>query len=79
MYQLHVQTNASAVERIEQLLFNCGAVSISYQDAENQPILEPPVGDHPLWESLFVQAHFLREDEINLASKALLHENMDEF
>ena len=75
MHQLRVQTEASAVERVETLLFNCGAVSISYQDAEDEPILEPPIGDHPLWSFLIVKAHFQSADEINLASNALQHED----
>jgi ribosomal protein L11 methyltransferase len=74
MHQLRVQTNAYAVERVENLLFNCGAVSISYQDAEDEPILEPPIGDHPMWSCLYIQAHFQTADQINLASKALQHE-----
>ncbi|MEM8845168.1 MAG: 50S ribosomal protein L11 methyltransferase [Pseudomonadota bacterium] len=74
MHQLRIQTNASAVERVEELLFNCGAVSISYLDAEDEPILEPPIGDHPLWSSLYIQAHFVSEEEIKLASKALFNE-----
>lgn len=75
MHQLRVQTNACAVERVEEILFNCGAVSISYQDARDEPILEPAIGDHPLWSYLIVQAHFHNADQINLASKALRHED----
>ena len=75
MHQLRLQTNTSAVERVEQLLFNCGAVSITYSDAKDEPILEPAIGHHPLWSALLIQAHFPSQDGINLASKALLHED----
>ncbi|MDW3096079.1 MAG: 50S ribosomal protein L11 methyltransferase [Gammaproteobacteria bacterium] len=71
MLQLRVQINAHASEQIETLLFACGAVSVSYEDAADEPILEPSVGDHPLWSHLFLQAHFTSEQAIQLATKAL--------
>ncbi len=71
---MRLQTNASAIERIEQLLLNCGAVSISFTDAADEPILEPPIGDHPIWSTLIVQAHFIEQDAYTLAGKALQHE-----
>ena len=75
MHQICVQTNACAVEHVEELLFSCGAVSISYQDAKDEPILEPGLGDHPLWSNLIIHALFQTADQMNLASKALEHED----
>lgn len=71
MHQLRVQVNAQAAEHIEELLFTCGAVSVSYEDAADEPILEPSIGDHPLWSNLFLQGHFTSEQSIQLATKAL--------
>ncbi len=71
MHQLRVQVNAQAAEHIEELLFSCGAVSVSYEDAADEPILEPSIGDHPLWSTLFLQGHFTSEESIQLATKAL--------
>ena len=71
MLQLRVRINAQAAEHIESLLFTCGAVSVSYEDAADEPILEPSIGDHPLWSNLFLQAHFTSEQAIQLATKAL--------
>tara|TARA_R110002096_G_scaffold63740_5_gene156088 strand:- start:286 stop:1152 length:867 start_codon:yes stop_codon:yes gene_type:complete len=71
MFQLRVQTSAHAAEHIEELLFTCGAVSVSYEDAADEPILEPHIGDHPLWSSLVLQGHFTTEESIQLATKAL--------
>ena len=71
MLQLRVQINAQAAEHIEALLFTCGAVSVSYEDAADEPILEPKIGDHPLWSNLFLQGHFISEQSIQLATKAL--------
>lgn len=71
MQQLRIQTQAQAAEEIEELLFSCGAVSVSYEDAADEPILEPSIGDHPLWSKLFMQAQFLSQQEVQLATKAL--------
>ncbi len=71
MLQLRVQITPQAAEHIEELLFTCGAVSVSYEDAADEPILEPSIGDHPLWSNLFLQAHFTTEQSIQLATKAL--------
>ena len=74
MLQLRLHTDAASSERIEDLLFHCGAVSISFEDAADQPILEPPIGDHPIWSNLIMQAHFIERDAFDLACKALEHE-----
>jgi len=71
MLQLRVQINAQAAEQVEELLFSCGAVSVCFEDAADEPILEPSIGDHPLWSNLFLQAHFTSQQDILLASKAL--------
>lgn len=71
---MRFHTNASAIERMEQILMNCGAVSISFSDAADEPILEPPIGDHPIWSSLIVQVHFTEQEAYALAAKALQHE-----
>lgn len=74
MLQLRVQIQAHSAEHLEDLLFSCGAVSISFEDAADEPILEPSLGDHPLWSSLFIQAHFTNEESLQLATKALENE-----
>lgn len=71
MQQLRIQTQSQAAEEIEELLFSCGAVSVVYEDAADEPILEPSLGDHPLWSKLFIQAHFTSEQGVQLATKAL--------
>lgn len=75
MLQLRLQTDAASSERIEDLLFSCGAVSIAFEDAADEPILEPPIGDHPIWSNLIIQAHFTERNAFDLACKALEHES----
>lgn len=75
MLQLRLQIDAASSERIEDLLFNCGAVSITFEDAADEPIFEPPIGDHPIWSNLIIQAHFTERNAFDLACKALEHES----
>ena len=75
MLQLRIQTQSQAAEEIEELLFSCGAVSVSFEDAADEPILEPSLGDHPLWSKLFIQALFTSEQNVQLATKALQNNN----
>lgn len=71
MLQLRVQIKTEAVESIENLLFSCGAVSVSYTDGASNPILEPKPGDHPLWPNIYIYALFTDEDLASLTLKAL--------
>ncbi len=71
MLQLRVHIHAQDADHLEDVLFACGAVSVSFEDAADEPILEPRLGDHPLWSSMFIQAHFTGEESLQLATKAL--------
>ena len=74
MLQLRVQIKTEAVATTENLLFNCGAVSVSYADGACNPILEPKPGDHPLWPNVYVYALFTDADVAALTLKALQNE-----
>lgn len=50
--QVHLEINANNAELVEQTLLDCGAVSVTLQDRADQPILEPGVGETPLWASV---------------------------
>ena len=71
MLQLRIQIETDAVDSVEELLFSCGALSVSYTDSANNPILEPKPGAHPLWPQLYVFALFDDEHSGALAVKAL--------
>ena len=47
--QVHIITNAAQAETLEDNLLLCGAVSVTLQDNADQPLLEPGVGETPLW------------------------------
>jgi ribosomal protein L11 methyltransferase len=48
-YQLSVVTDEASAERVGEALSVSGAVSVSLQDAENQPLFEPKPGETPVW------------------------------
>jgi ribosomal protein L11 methyltransferase len=47
--QIILDTDAQTVEPISDGLFTLGAISVTLQDAENQPLYEPPLNTTPLW------------------------------
>lgn len=61
--QLKIITNRDAVNTIETALSKTNAVSITFEDNADQPILEPALGETPLWDSTRVTA--LYDAEVN--------------
>ncbi|MGK0498660.1 MAG: ribosomal protein L11 methyltransferase [Oceanicoccus sp.] len=47
--QLRVDTQRQQIEAVEDALLAAGAVSVTLQDNADQPILEPALGETPLW------------------------------
>jgi ribosomal protein L11 methyltransferase len=47
--QLRLDTSPGEVERLEELLLATGAVAVTLEDNADQPVLEPGVGETPLW------------------------------
>jgi ribosomal protein L11 methyltransferase len=54
---------APAVGRMEALLEALGAVSVSLEDAGDQPLLEPAPGEAPLWQDVIVSGLFPAEPD----------------
>jgi ribosomal protein L11 methyltransferase len=62
--QLRVQVRSDQIEPLEQLLLDYGGLSISYLDAEDQPVFQKEPGSTPLWD--LVDLVCLFEKEVNL-------------
>lgn len=62
--QLRVQVRSDQIEPLEQLLLDYGGLSISYLDAEDQPVFQKVPGSTPLWD--LVDLVCLFEKETNL-------------
>lgn len=68
--QLRVQVRSDQIEPIEQLLLDHGGLSISYLDAEDQPVFQKEPGSTPLWD--LVDLVCLFEKDSNLAGLLFL-------
>ena len=67
---LSVDLEGLDAEAVEDACFAAGALSVSYSDQRDDPILEPAPGEFRLWPSTRLQAVFAAE----AASPALLQE-----
>jgi len=47
--QLRLDTHPDQVEALEELMLASGAVAVTMEDNADQPVLEPGVGETPLW------------------------------
>jgi ribosomal protein L11 methyltransferase len=47
--QLRLDTNPDSVAALEDLMLATGAVAVTMEDNADQPVLEPAVGETPLW------------------------------
>ena len=48
--QIILAVEASRVEEISETLFSVGALSVTFADAEDEPLYEPPLNTMPLWQ-----------------------------
>jgi len=63
--QLRLQTTKQYAEETSDVLMDIGALSVTFMDAEDQPILEPAPGETPLWENVVIQALFEADIDTN--------------
>jgi ribosomal protein L11 methyltransferase len=69
--QIHVDTDRQGAGRVEALLEAEGALSVTVQDAADQPLLEPLPGETPMWDSARVTGLFEPDCEIRNLEKRL--------
>ena len=69
--QLICHTSKGSNEDIEAAMEAAGALSITYQDAEDNPVLEPLPGETPLWNELIITALFDADANLDSLSKTL--------
>ena len=55
---------------VESAALEAGALSVTLQDAADQPILEPAVGETPLWDDCVMTALFSSETDTKSLSDA---------
>lgn len=56
--QLTFNTSKASSELAENALLDAGALSVTFKDAEDQPMLEPLPGETPLWDHIIITGLF---------------------
>lgn len=68
--QLHLKCAKDNVELAESLLLEEGALSISLEDAGDQPLFEPLPGQSPLWDEVILTGLFEADNAQNIEAAA---------
>jgi len=70
--QISFEVQKSEVDLISEVLMGLGSLSITFKDAQDNDIYEPPVGTTPLWEKVTVAALFSSEMSKDSVEKTIL-------
>jgi len=62
--QLKIQTDQQHVDSISEQLTEFGSLSVTFEDAADQPLFEPPPGETPLWSDTLITGLFEAETDI---------------
>lgn len=71
--------DGAKAEEISDVLFCLGAVSVSYEDAKDDPILEPLVGEQKMWPTTVVTALFEKGTNLSPIISYLQHTYGDQW
>lgn len=69
--QLRLDTDPTASTSLEEALLAAGAVSVTLEDNADQPLLEPGVGETPLWQETRLTGLFPADTNIDLVLTTL--------
>ena len=69
--QLRLASDRGQAEALEAALLAVGALSVTLEDAGDEPLLEPGVGETPLWQSLRVTGLFPADTDLDPVRAAL--------
>jgi ribosomal protein L11 methyltransferase len=62
--QLKALISPKQAEAMEESLLAAGACSVTYEDAKDQPVLEPELGTTPLWEATIITGLFTADEDM---------------
>lgn len=60
-----------SIERLEGILWDAGAVSVTAQDGGDEPLLEPGPAETPLWREIVVTGLFQQDMDVTRVASAL--------
>ncbi|MDC0198019.1 50S ribosomal protein L11 methyltransferase [Candidatus Thioglobus sp.] len=70
--QISFEVNKLEADLASEVLIGLGSISITYSDAQDNAIFEPPVGETPLWEFIRITALFQSEVNSKLIIDSLI-------
>jgi len=69
--QLSIEVTGDLAEVVTEVFMDAGALSVTYQDAADEPILEPGLGEHPVWSATRVVALFADDCDASRITRRL--------
>ncbi|MCK4707735.1 MAG: 50S ribosomal protein L11 methyltransferase [Gammaproteobacteria bacterium] len=69
--QVHITITKEQLQEVEGFLLSIGALSVTYKDAGDNPVLEPLPGETPLWPELIVTGLFDQKKNMNTVMNIL--------
>ncbi|MFT7299625.1 MAG: ribosomal protein L11 methyltransferase [Porticoccus sp.] len=69
--QLRINSSREQAERIEDVLLEIGAASVTFEDNADEPILEPALGETPLWGQTRITGLFDAETNTDATNQIL--------
>jgi ribosomal protein L11 methyltransferase len=73
-HQISVITDENIAPRLADFFSNLGAVSVTYMDAEDEPVYEPAIGETKIWSNTQVIALFELDAEPELIKTLVLRQ-----
>lgn len=67
--QLKALISPEQAEAMEESLMAAGACSVTYEDAQDQPVLEPELGTTPLWDATIITGLFTADQDMQQANE----------
>jgi ribosomal protein L11 methyltransferase len=79
-HQISVTTNENTAPKVADFFSDLGAVSVTYMDAEDEPVYEPAIGETKIWTNTQVIALYeLTSDPADIKSQLLKHFAQEHF
>jgi ribosomal protein L11 methyltransferase len=63
--QLRLDTNPAQLEALEDLMLATGSVAVTLEDNADQPVLEPAVGETPLWNQTRLTGLYMADTDMD--------------
>ena len=76
--QLRLDTDPAAAAALEALMLSTGAVAVTLEDNADQPLLEPGVGETPLWQHTRLTGLYPADAEMSAVLEAFPENHLTE-